>query len=94
MNDMRSFYDYASHVAHYTPFRVEGFPVEVQVAGRAAFIPGQAAFNRGYESPKRKQNIVEQWISQCLVDRKECDSARVYFDFGAARRIEAATEIG
>mmetsp|Transcript_28632 Transcript_28632/g.66353 ORF Transcript_28632/g.66353 Transcript_28632/m.66353 type:complete len:979 (+) Transcript_28632:182-3118(+) len=84
------FYDHM-----YFPFKLEGYPEEVQVsADRTVSVPGADRVLR--KTPARKQNIFRQRIQSCEIERSGCsDGARAasFFDFTRAGKFDAGMDI-
>lgn len=80
----------------YHPYRLDGYPQDVHVAGRQATIPG-AHLVYG-EVPQRLQNILKQSVHNCQLLRPECDSqhreAEIYFNMKQPHQYEAALDMG
>lgn len=92
VEDMMSFFG----ELNYQPYRLEGYPEQVEVAGRACTIPGEQLVSG--ETPQRLQNIIRQSVHHCRLQRTQCSNdlgtrAEIYFDMREPNQYEAAMDI-
>lgn len=89
--DLADFYD----VLNYHPYRLEGYDSRVSANNRDRVVIAGATII-DLEEPRRKQNVVKQTVSGCLVPRQGCsgdDHAAIYFDFTAAHQYAALLDV-
>jgi len=91
VNDMRAFYS----SVNYFPYLLEGYGESVMVDGRLARIPG-AGLLHGEPVPVRLQNVMKLEVSECTVQRDNCQGetkAAIFFNFASSKRLEAGLEM-
>lgn len=92
VEDMISFYS----DLQYFPFRLRGYAADISLAtnGMDVFIPGDDLLS-GVE-PSRRQNIVQQQVKVCQLERPGCmdrEKASIFFDFTEAKQYIALMDL-
>mmetsp|Transcript_59779 Transcript_59779/g.142275 ORF Transcript_59779/g.142275 Transcript_59779/m.142275 type:complete len:1068 (-) Transcript_59779:24-3227(-) len=90
VEEMAAFYERLP----YPPYSLDGFPEHVKVDGQTLDIPG-ASLITGVV-PNRLQNVVQEKVSKCAVQRDGCndeDMAAAYFNFTSTNRYTAIMDM-